>query len=180
MVSKNEEEVSGIKTPKQLITVVLCAFVFPIIIIVLLTQYATGGISAGNVDPVLYKELVAKRLMPVGSLVMVSPSQQVENSQNKKTGQAKPMVPPAVVSGGSGKIEAIYSSSCSACHASGAAGAPKLGDKEAWAPRIKSGSEVLYISAIQGKKAMPPKGGNISLSNEDVKAVVDYMVNKAE
>ena len=78
------------------------------------------------------------------------------------------------------KIEAIYSSSCSACHASGAAGAPKLGDKEAWAPRIKSGSEVLYISAIQGKKAMPPKGGNISLSNEDVKAVVDYMVTKAE
>ena len=180
MVSKNEEEVSGIKTPKQLITVVLCAFVFPITIIVLLTQYATGGISTGNVDPVLYKELVAKRLMPVGSLVMVNPSQQVESSQNKRTGQAKPMVPPAVVSGGSGGVQVIYSSSCSACHASGAAGAPKLGDKDAWAPRIKSGSEVLYNSAIKGKKAMPPKGGNISLSDEDVKAVVDYMVTKAE
>ena len=180
MVSKNEEEVSGIKTPKQLITVVLCGFVFPIIIIVLLTQYATGGISTGNVDPVLYKELVAKRLMPVGSLVMVNSLQQVESSQNKKTNQEKPMAPPVVVSDGPGGIQAIYSSSCSACHASGAAGAPKLGDKEAWAPRIKSGSEVLYNSAIKGKKAMPPKGGNISLSNEDVKAVVDYMVNKAE
>ncbi len=77
-------------------------------------------------------------------------------------------------------VQTIYSSSFSACHASGAAGAPKLGDKEVWAPRIKSGSEVLYNSAIKGKRAMPPKGGNISLSNEDVKAVVDYMVIKAE
>lgn len=179
-MSENEEESPSIKTPKQLITVVLCAFVFPITIIVLLAQYVTGGISAGNVDSVMYKELVAKRVMPVGSLVLVNSSPQVESSQNKKTGQVKPMVPPTVASGGLGQVEEIYSSSCSACHASGAAGAPKLGDKDAWAPRIKSGSEILYNSAIQGKKAMPPKGGNISLSNEDVKAVVDYMVTKAK
>jgi len=179
-VSENEEESPSIKTPKQLITVVLCAFVFPITIIVLLAQYVTGGISAGNVDSVMYKELVAKRIVPVGSLVLVNSSPQVESSQNKKSGHVKPMAPPTVASSGAGKVEEIYSSSCSACHASGAAGAPKLGDKDAWAPRIKSGSEILYNSAIQGKKAMPPKGGNISLSNEDVKAVVDYMVTTAE
>ena len=179
-MSKNEEESPSIKTPKQLITVVLCAFVFPITIIVLLTQYVTGDISAGNVDSVMYKELVAKRIVPVGSFVLVNSSPHVENSQNKKSGHIKPMAPPTVASSGAGKIEEIYSSSCSACHASGAAGAPKLGDKDAWAPRIKSGSEMLYNSAIQGKKAMPPKGGNISLSNEDVRAVVDYMVTKAE
>lgn len=179
-MSNNEENASGIKTPKQLITVILCAFVFPITIIVLLAQYASGGISSDNVDPALSKEIVAKRLMPVGSLLLANYSLQVESVQNKKISPERPMTPPVVVSDGPGKIQAIYSSSCSACHASGAAGAPKLGDKEAWAPRIKSGSEVLYNSAIKGKKAMPPKGGNVNLSNEDVKAVVDYMVSKAE
>ena len=179
-MSNNEESSSGIETPKQLITVVLCAFVFPITIIVLLAQYASGGISPDNNDPALSKEVVAKRLKPVGSLVLASSPSQAGNVQNKKTGPAKSTASASLVAGGPGKIETIYSASCSACHASGAAGAPKLGDKQAWASRIKSGSEVLYNSAIKGKKAMPPKGGNVSLSNEDVKAVVDYMVSKAE
>ena len=179
-MSNNEESSSGIETPKQLITVVLCAFVFPITIIVLLAQYASGGISPDNSDPALSKEVVAKRLKPVGSLVLTNSSSQAGSEQSIKTGPAKSMAPSSVVSGGPGKVETIYSASCSACHASGAAGAPKLGDKQAWALRIKNGSEVLYNSAIKGKKAMPPKGGNVSLSNEDVKAVVDYMVSKAE
>ena len=179
-MSNNEENSSGIKTPKQLITVVLAAFVFPITMIVLLAQYASGGISPDEDDPALSKEAVAKRLKPVGSLVLTNLLPQAENGQNNKTDAAKSMIPPAAVSGGANKIQAIYSASCSACHASGAAGAPKLGDKQAWAPRIKSGSGALYDSAIKGKKAMPPKGGNVSLSNEDVKAVVDYMVSKVE
>jgi len=57
---------------------------------------------------------------------------------------------------------------------------PKLGDKQAWAPRIKSGNDALYNSAIKGKKAMPAKGGNVSLSDVDVMAVVDYMVSQAK
>ncbi len=179
-MSNKEENSAGIETPKQLITVVLCAFVFPVTIIVLLAQYVSGGISPDKSDPALSKGSVAKRLKPVGSLVLTNSSPQAGSVQNKKTGPAKSIAPPAVVSGGSGKIQTIYSASCSACHASGAAGAPKLGDKQAWAPRIKSGSEALYNNAIKGKKAMPPKGGNVSLSNEDVKAVVDYMVSKAE
>jgi cytochrome c5 len=179
-VSNNEENSSGIETPKQLITVVLCAFVFPITIIVLLAQYASGGISPDRSAPALSKKAVAERLKPVGSLVLTNFSLQAGSVQNKKTGSAKSMAPPAVVSGGPDKVQTVYSASCSACHTSGAAGAPKLGDKQAWAPRIKSGSEVLYNSAIKGKKAMPPKGGNVSLSDEDVKAVVDYMVSKAE
>lgn len=56
-MSKKEENDSGIKTPKQLITVVFCAFIFPITIIMLLAQYALGRISSSNVDPALYKEL---------------------------------------------------------------------------------------------------------------------------
>lgn len=179
-MSNNEENSSGIETPKQLIAVVLAAFVFPITIIVLLAQFASGGISPDKSDPTLSGEAVAERLKPVGSLVLTSTSPLAGKVLNKKTGPVKSMASPAVVSSGPDKVQAIYSASCSACHASGAAGAPKLGDKQAWTSRIKSGTKLLYKSAIEGKKAMPPKGGNVSLSNEDVKAVVDYMVSKAE
>ena len=89
-------------------------------------------------------------------------------------------VAPVAASGEGDKIKTIYTSSCASCHGTGAAGAPKLGDKAAWAPRIKAGAEPLYNSAIKGKNAMPAKGGNASLSDSDVKAVVDYMVSQAK
>jgi cytochrome c oxidase cbb3-type subunit III len=69
-----------------------------------------------------------------------------------------------------------YSQVCSSCHDSGAMGAPKLGSKADWAPRIKQGKQTLYQNAIAGIGAMPPKGGQSSLSNKDVQAAVDYMV----
>src|SRR5215218_9694899 len=65
---------------------------------------------------------------------------------------------------------------CSSCHESGAMGAPKFGSKADWAPRIKQGKQTLYQHAINGFGAMPPKGGQSSLSNKDVQAAVDYMV----
>ena len=61
------------------------------------------------------------------------------------------------------------------CHGAGIAGAPKFGDKAAWAPRLKAGMDALYTTAIKGKGAMPPKGGNTALADADVKAAVDYM-----
>lgn len=67
-----------------------------------------------------------------------------------------------------------------ACHAAGVAGAPKLGDKVAWAPRIKLGTPVLYQSALKGKNAMPAKGGQAGLADADVKAAVDYMIGKSK
>ncbi len=76
--------------------------------------------------------------------------------------------------------EALYGSSgCAACHDSGAAGAPMIGDAEAWGPRIDKGVETLYESAINGIGAMPPKGGS-SASDEEIQAIVDYMVSQAE
>jgi cytochrome c5 len=74
----------------------------------------------------------------------------------------------------------VYNASCAACHASGLAGAAKLGDKAAWAPRIKAGIDVLYNSTLKGKGAMPAKGGNASLSDADIKAAVDYVVSQAK
>ena len=64
-----------------------------------------------------------------------------------------------------------------ACHGAGIAGAPKVGDKAAWEPRIKEGKNALDEAALKGKGAMPPKGGNTSLADADVKAAVDYMVS---
>lgn len=78
------------------------------------------------------------------------------------------------------KGKAIYNKSCFACHATGVAGSPKLDDKAAWAPRIATGMDTLYNSSMNGKGAMPAKGGNGSLADEDVKAAVDYMVSEAK
>lgn len=75
-----------------------------------------------------------------------------------------------------GKGKAVFEASCVACHGAGVAGAPRLGDKAAWAPRLKTGLEALYASSLKGKGAMPPKGGNPQLSDAEVKAAVDYMV----
>jgi len=80
------------------------------------------------------------------------------------------------------KGEEVYKKACSVCHDKGIAGAPKLGDKAAWAPFIKQGKEALYTIGIKGKPGtgMVAKGGNASLSDADVKAAVDFMVDKAK
>jgi cytochrome c5 len=74
----------------------------------------------------------------------------------------------------------VYDTTCAACHAAGLVGAPKLGDKAAWGPRLKQGIDALYASALKGKNAMPPKGGNTTLADADVKAAVDYMAAAAK
>ena len=78
----------------------------------------------------------------------------------------------------------IYNTTCVACHGAGIAGAPKFGDKSAWAARIAEGNNTLYTHAIQGFQGkggvMPPKGGNTTLADADVKAAVDYMVSEAK
>ncbi len=83
---------------------------------------------------------------------------------------------PAAGGGDAGKGKATYDAACVACHAAGVAGAPKSGDKDAWTARLKQGADALYQAALKGKGAMPPKGGNTSLADADVKAAVDFMV----
>ncbi len=75
---------------------------------------------------------------------------------------------------------ATYQKACVACHMTGAAGAPKLEDKAAWAPRIAQGKDVLYNSVLNGKGAMPPKAGQAQLSDDEIKAAVDYIVSQAK
>ncbi len=79
--------------------------------------------------------------------------------------------------------EKVFKQTCATCHQTGLAGAPKIGDKADWGPRIAKGADTLHTHAIKGfigsKGVMPPKGGNPSLSDDDVKAAVDYMAGKA-
>jgi cytochrome c5 len=74
----------------------------------------------------------------------------------------------------------VYQTVCMACHASGAAGAPKAGDKAAWAPRIATGKEALLASVTNGKGAMPAKGGGADLSEAELKAAVEHLVGLAK
>lgn len=73
----------------------------------------------------------------------------------------------------------IYNTVCGACHNTGAAGAPKIDDKAAWAPRLATGKDALIKSVTNGKNAMPPKGG-ATLSDEEVKNAVEYVMGKAK
>lgn len=72
--------------------------------------------------------------------------------------------------------EATYNQACMACHMTGAAGAPIRGNEEHWEPRVEKGSDILYDHAINGFQAMPPKGGQLGLSDDEVKAAVDYLL----
>ncbi|MQY52393.1 cytochrome c5 family protein [Rhodocyclus tenuis] len=74
----------------------------------------------------------------------------------------------------------IYKNVCSACHASGALGSPKAGDKAAWAPRLAQGKAALYTSALKGKNSMPARGGAADLSDDEVKSAVDYLTGLAK
>jgi cytochrome c5 len=76
--------------------------------------------------------------------------------------------------------EKVYKGLCMSCHDTGLLNSPKLGDKDAWKDRIATGMDALYTSALNGKNTMPAKGGNPALSDAEVKAAVDYMVEKAK
>ncbi|HHH44551.1 MAG TPA: cytochrome c5 family protein [Gammaproteobacteria bacterium] len=84
------------------------------------------------------------------------------------------------VAGTASADKAIYDSKCSACHATGVAGAPKFGDKEAWAPRIATGMDTLLAVATKGKGAMPPKGTCMDCTEEQLKSTIQYMVDAAK
>ena len=172
------EHHSPIRTPRQLVIVVVLAFAVPIVLIVMLTQLVTGGADTGKGNPGMSDEAIAKRLKPVGE-VAVEPGQPGPAPAAPvavATAPAPGTPAPAAAKTDAGKGKSVFDAACTACHTAGVAGAPKAGDKAAWAPRLKAGMEALYTSSLKGKNAMPPKGGNLSLADADVKAAVDYLV----
>ena len=153
-----EEHSSPIKTPKQLIIVVFLAFAVPITLIVMLSQLVTSGMDSSKSSPGMSDEAIAKRLKPVGEVVVT----------------AAPGAP-EIEKSGKEVVEAV----CATCHATGASGAPRIGDKAAWAKRIKEGLGVLTKDAIQGIRQMPPHGGNPDLTDIEVERGIVYMANQA-
>ena len=153
--SEHDQHSSFIKTPQQLIVVILAAFLVPIFGIILLVQLV---ISKPSADPnALTPESVAARLQPVGRVELAAPA-----------------AAPGARSG-----EEIVKAVCSACHQAGVANAPKIGDKAAWAPRLKEGLNGLLASAIKGKDAMPPKGGATDLSDTELARAIVFMANQS-
>lgn len=86
----------------------------------------------------------------------------------------------AGASGAGRSGEEVYGAHCAACHDSGAAGAPKIADIDAWSARIAKGNETLYTNAINGIGIMPAKGGCVNCSDDEIKAAVDYIVNNSK
>jgi cytochrome c5 len=147
---------SPIKTPRQLATVVVLAFAIPVLGIILLTQFIASDRRA---DPAaLTSEAVKERIQPVARVEIAAAT----GPREAKTG------------------EEVYKTVCAACHTPGVAGAPKLGDKAAWAPRLKQGHDALVQSVIKGKGAMPPKAGNPSLSDAEIRAAVEFMTSQSK
>jgi cytochrome c5 len=151
------EHESPIKTPKQLIIVILLAFLVPIIGILMIASYITNQRTVDTASPAMAPDAVAKRLKPVGEVTLIDASA------------------PKVARSG----EETYKTTCSACHGTGVAGAPKVGDAAAWAPHLKDGQKHVVEMAIKGNKAMPPRGGNPDLSDLDVERAVVHMVNQS-
>ncbi len=118
------------------------------------TAYAASEKSADSIED---------RLKPVGELCMAGD-------------ECAAAVVEVASAGGARSGEEVYTSKCAMCHATGASGAPKLGDVAAWAPRIEKGMDTLYTHAINGFNAMPAKGLCFDCSDEEINAAVDHMV----
>lgn len=145
-----------IKTPKQLIATVVASFVVPIVVIIMIANFVSFGGKTGAGSTGMSDEAIAARLKPVGTIELRDASA------------------PAVIRTG----EQVVAAACGACHNTGAAGAPKIGDAAAWAPRIKTGYEALLTSALKGKGAMPAQGGG-EYSDYEVGRAVVHMVNQS-
>jgi len=176
-MSEHDEHSSFIKTPQQLIVAVLLAFLVPILGIVLLLQLVVNRPSA---DPkALAPEAVAERIQPVGRIEFADDP--AYKQRMAAAGAAPATVAAAQPAAAAGPVDgkAVYGKSCVACHATGVANAPKLGDKAAWAARLGAGVDGLMKSVIGGKGAMPPKAGNPSLTDAEIRAAVEYLVSQA-
>ena len=117
------------------------------------------------------EEIVIENIKPVGEVYIAGESEPQEAAAT--TADASAAAAPK-----SG--EQVYKSNCMACHGTGAAGAPKLGDVAAWAPRIAAGMDSLLANATNGLKAMPPKGLCMSCSSDELQAAIEYMVGKSQ
>jgi cytochrome c5 len=151
--SHDEDHTGPVKNPKQLLLAVFLSFVVPVFAIIGLVFYVTAANkpAAGAVN---VEKSVAERIQKVGAVEIRDANRELKSG------------------------EQVFKAQCTACHTTGAAGAPKLGDAAAWGPRIKTGYDTLLNSALKGKGAMGAQGGGDFEELEIGRAVV-YMANAA-
>lgn len=152
--SHDNDHEGPIKTPKQLAVAVGLAFVVPIIIIILLVVFVASGSTGSSGSDALSEQATAQRIKPVGSVEV----KMVSANAGPRSG------------------EEVFKAQCATCHASGALGAPKLGDAAAWGPRIATGLAALIQSALKGKNAMPPQAGG-EFTDLEVSRATAYLAN---
>ena len=134
------------------------------IILVIIAGKLTSDVSDYKPD-----EIVVENIRPVG---------QVNIAGESDPAAAPAAAPVAAAEPKSG--EEVYNTSCMSCHATGAAGAPKLGDAAAWAPRIAAGMDVMLTNATNGLNAMPPKGLCMACSDEELQGAIQYIVDNSQ
>ena len=155
-MSSGDHGESFIKTPKQLIVVVLLSLLLPIFIIMLLANFVVSGKRTGAGADTMKTEAIDARIKPVAGHVL-----KVAGDLSKlKSGQE------------------VYNAKCATCHKEGAVGAPKLGDTAAWAPRLKNTFDALWNSALKGKGSMGAQGGG-DWDDIEIGRAVAYMANAA-
>ena len=139
-----------------------------------LTQPAPGSYGsltrsdegAGSVDA---------RIAKVGALNLAGQAAATQTASAEAAAASAEAAAPAPAAAATGEVPALYKKSCAMCHGTGAGGAPKVGDKDAWAPRIATGMDELMKVAINGRGGMPARGGT-KASDDELKTVVEYMV----
>jgi cytochrome c5 len=135
------------------------------IILVIVAGKLTSDVSDYKPD-----EIVLENIKPVGQVYIAGESEP----------EAAPAADTAVASSGPKSGEEVYNGACVSCHGTGAAGAPKLGDAAAWAPRIATGMDSLLANATNGLNAMPPKGLCMACSEAELQAAIEYIVENSQ
>jgi cytochrome c5 len=142
-------------------------------LIIIARIIAANTSVANRAEDAMYQRQVEERIQPVARVAIAGQ----DNSS-----LAPPAAAAAVAATAAADLtgEQVYNQACVACHGAGVAGAPKLGDKAAWAPRIAQGMETLHAHALQGYQGkagyMPPKGGRTDLSDQSILNGVDYII----
>ena len=131
-----------------------------------LAVFGLGAVLAGSVQAATDEDAIRDRIKPIGDVCV----------EGQDCGSAAAAAP-VEAAGAARSGEDVYNSSCFACHGTGAAGAPMLGNAGQWEPRIAQGMDTLFANAIGGIRAMPPRGTCASCSDDELNAAVEYMVN---
>ena len=134
-----------------------------------LVMFLSTAVQAST-EPTANMDDLLSRIQPVGMVATSKEEAQLAN----------PVVEEVVAPSGPMSGEQVYSTACFVCHATGVAGAPKLGDSADWGARLAQGEEVLFKHAVDGFKGMPARGGSSRLSDDEMRGAISYMLENSQ